>query len=76
MSQEQAQTRAYVFFKKEVGISNASVASGVDRGKSWEFQPYLGVNARPTFKKIRVNKENGKAYFWYFSSNILKFLFP
>ena len=76
MSQDKAHDLAYAFFKKKQGAISGSVANGIERNKYWEFQPYYGVTAKPTVRKIRVNKKNGKVYFSHSFINILKFLFP
>jgi hypothetical protein len=75
MSEEKAHTIAYAFFREKLG-SSGGVANGIDRGKRWEFQPYIGVTAKPMFKKISVNKKDGKVYFSNSIKNILKVLFP
>lgn len=75
MSEEKAHTIAYAFFREKLG-SSGGVANGIDRGKRWEFQPYIGVTAKPMFKKISVNKKDGKVYFSNSVKNILKVLFP
>ncbi len=77
MTEETAHILAFSFFKKKYGtLISGGVADAVDRGRSWEFQPYQGVEAKPTFRKIRVRKNDGKAYFSYSFMNVFKVLFP
>ena len=76
VNQEKAHDLAYTFFKKKQGAISGSVANGIERKKYWEFQPYYGVAAKPTVRKIRVNKKDGKVHFSHSFTNILKFLFP
>ncbi len=76
LSYEKAHDVAYSFFKKKQGAIHGSVAKGVERKHCWEFQPYYGVAAKPTVRKIRVNKKDGKVRFSYSLKNLFQFLFP
>lgn len=77
MTQEKAQELAYSFFIKTLDNKTCgSVANGIDKSSYWEFQPYRGVTAKPTYRKIHVNKTTGKVSFGYSFKNTVKILFP